>query len=358
MKKCKLYNLGLTCLLALGMFVVSAASVSAYPTQAEVDRAEELYELGYSYQQVLDQLEEEFRGDDGLFDTGGIDGRLVDGSIAPNGILAATHTHDYKETSRTEATCTEKGKITYTCWECKKTKTESIPKLDHSFEEVEGSMKPGTCLEEGSVTQKCTMCGLEKKLTLAKGDHAYTVGQEIAATCIEKGKTEHICSICGDVKIEETDYADHVYESGEGVEPTCTEDGKNVVVCSVCGDTKEEVIAATGHTWESEYTMDIAATCTTDGSQSHHCQACDKTDEAVVVPATGHSYVTVTDKEATFWTNGTLRHECENCGEISSYEVILATGGIYRYIIIGIGVVALIGVAIAVTVICKKKREK
>ena len=82
--------------------------------------------------------------------------------------------HAWQETDRTEATCTETGKIFYTCSKCKETMTETIEALGHDL----------TYTESGStITQKCKRdgCGHTATATLSANDATYT-GSAIEAT--------------------------------------------------------------------------------------------------------------------------------------------------------------------------------
>lgn len=81
--------------------------------------------------------------------------------------------HEWKETSRKEASCTLAGSITYTCEKCRTTKTETIPKLGHSWE-VKTSVQTtydeaGNVVTQGYTIYRCTVCGEEYKDTDGTG---------------------------------------------------------------------------------------------------------------------------------------------------------------------------------------------
>lgn len=88
---------------------------------------------------------------------------------------------------RTEATCAQAGEVVYTCTLCGETRTESVPKKEHT---------PGggpTCTEP----QICVFC--ETVLAPAKGHTVETVAAT-EATCTERGNTAGTrCSVCGEV---------------------------------------------------------------------------------------------------------------------------------------------------------------
>ena len=81
--------------------------------------------------------------------------------------------HEWKETSRKEASCTLAGSIAYACEKCRTTKTETIPKLGHSWE-VKTSVQTtydetGNVVTQGYTIYRCTVCGEEYKDTDGTG---------------------------------------------------------------------------------------------------------------------------------------------------------------------------------------------
>lgn len=87
-----------------------------------------------------------------------------------------TCTHEWKETKRTAATCTLPGSVESTCSKCKKTKTESLPKLGHTWE-VKQSIQTaydeeGNVLTQGFTIYRCSVCGEEYKDTDGTGPPA------------------------------------------------------------------------------------------------------------------------------------------------------------------------------------------
>ena len=101
-------------------------------------------------------------------------------------VEASGHAWD-EGTVKAEATCAQAGEVVYTCTLCGETRTESVPKKDHT---------PGggpTCTEP----QICVFC--ETVLAPAKGHTVETVAAT-EATCTERGNTAGTrCSVCGEV---------------------------------------------------------------------------------------------------------------------------------------------------------------
>lgn len=78
-----------------------------------------------------------------------------------------TCTHQWVETSRTDATCILAGSVEYTCSKCEKTKTEALAKLGHTWE-VKQSVQTsydenGEILTQGFTIYRCSVCGEEYK---------------------------------------------------------------------------------------------------------------------------------------------------------------------------------------------------
>ena len=103
--------------------------------------------------------------------------------------------HNFKETLRKAATCTQKGSVTETCSRCGETKTTELPALGHNFRET--SRKAATCTQKGSVMETCSRCGQTKTTELPALGHVYTA-QVVEPTTSRGGYTLHTCIRCGD----------------------------------------------------------------------------------------------------------------------------------------------------------------
>lgn len=147
----------------------------------------------------------------------------------------------------TPATETETGVMTYTCTRCEETKTESIPKLEHTHSYTAEVTEP-TCTERGYTTYTCA-CGYSYKdnYTTALGHSfgAWTVSKK--ATCTEPGKESRTCSRCGTTETRIIPALGHNWDDGVvTTAPTATANGVKTYTCTVCKATKTEVIPATG----------------------------------------------------------------------------------------------------------------
>ncbi len=135
-----------------------------------------------------------------------------------------------------QATCAEKGRKTYTCLACQKTKEESVAKTD---------------------------------------DHTYgdwTVTKE--ATCTQKGKKESVCTVCGKAKTETLKALEHKYGKAVTVkEATCTQKGEKKSSCTVCGKAKKETVKALGHDYGKSVVVE-EATIYSAGVTEKTCSRC------------------------------------------------------------------------------------
>lgn len=81
--------------------------------------------------------------------------------------------HGWEETGRTEPTCILAGSVEYVCSKCEKTKTETLPKLGHTWE-VKQSVQTsydetGNIQTQGFTIYRCSVCGEEYKDTDGTG---------------------------------------------------------------------------------------------------------------------------------------------------------------------------------------------
>jgi hypothetical protein len=122
--------------------------------------------------------------------------------------------------------------------------------------------KEATCTEKGLLTYTCSVCGLTYTVeTLPTGEHDYVASVK-EATCAEEGEITYTCSMCGDTYSETIPTLDHTPSAAAS---SCTEN----VVCTVCGELLQ---VATGHAYTYQYDAEIAE----DGSYvTYGTWACD-----------------------------------------------------------------------------------
>ncbi len=132
--------------------------------------------------------------------------------------------HSWKETSRINASCTEKGSVSYECTGCAAVKTETLEPLNHDIEEYP-AQNP-TCTEVGwEAYESCKRCSYSTKVEMEAIGHNY----ELINTDALKHYLE--CSHCRDKK----EATAHEYSSWIITTPaTLYENGVETKCCS-CG---------------------------------------------------------------------------------------------------------------------------
>lgn len=188
--------------------------------------------------------------------------------------------HDWDEGKvTTEPTCTKEGIKTYTCKNCKTTRTETIKALGHDYSSDWTIDKPATCTEDGSKSHHCTRCDDKKDVTtISKTNHNWDSG------VITK-------------------------------KATCTQSGVKTYTCKNCKTTKTEVAKAVGHDYSNEWTIDKPATCTEEGSKSNHCTRCDEKKDVARIEKLNHSWKLTSTIESTKDKEGKNIYTCSLCNE-------------------------------------------
>lgn len=196
------------------------------------------------------------------------------------------------------------------------------PKLAHTHVEVADAAVEATCTATGlTAGSHCATCGevLVAQEVVAATSHVEVVDAAVEATCTATGLTEgKHCATCGEVLVaqEVVEAEEHDWYVVQEY-AYCEIDGVRYYKCTAkCGANKEEVIPATGHSY---VTVDaVAVTCTEDGHTAYTmCETCGKYWDYEVLPATGHVEVIDAAVEATCQTTGlTEGKHCATCGEV------------------------------------------
>lgn len=290
------------------------------------------------------------------------------------GSIKISHEHSYSGTVTSEATCTKKGSIKYTC-DCGDSYTEEIPLKSHN--EVTDYGKAATCTETGLTDGlHCSVC---KKVLVAqseipKTNHEYNASYKVIkdATCTEKGTIRYYC-ICGKTKDEELPLAEHEAVVDKAVAATCTKEGKTQGShCDICNKViiPRETVPKTDHIAVTDKA--VAPTCVRSGkTEGSHCSVCKKVlKEQETIAATGkHKLKHIAEKKATESSSAVQEHwKCSVCGQLfadekgtTPYKQLLVKDETPLMLIIGISVGALLLIGGAVTVIIlilKKKSGK
>ena len=235
--------------------------------------------------------------------------------------------HDYSKewTIDKKATCTQEGSKSHHCIRCdSKTDVTVIPKTSHNFDNGVITISP-TCTKDGVKTYTCKDCKTTKTEVIKALGHDYSDSWtiDIKATCTESGSKSHHCTRC-DSKIDVTVIPTTSHNFDNGVittSPTCTKDGVKTYTCKDCKTTKTEVIKALGHDYSSSWTIDKKASCTESGSKSHHCTRCDSKKDVIVIPKLSHDWILTSTVNPTKDHEGKKVYTCSLCKETKE-EVI------------------------------------
>ena len=242
--------------------------------------------------------------------------------------------HNYVQTAKTDATCTEAGSVTYVCQrtDCEeKTKVVEIPALDHDWF-VAAGQEP-TCTTDGYEESACSReCGVEPKVETIPATGKHTEA-ETATPAGDDANHNYLCTVCD--KILRTESCTYVEDEAQKVEPQIGVAGKKVFVCSVCGDEKEEEIPAleAPKCEHTEYTIINAtdAKCGEAGySGDKKCDACGEVFEmGGPTAALEHDQDTVIKgKDATCTEAGlTDGAKCSKCGLIQVEQKEIPAAG-------------------------------
>lgn len=232
--------------------------------------------------------------------------------------------HTWKLTSTT-ATCYDGGVETYTCENCKETKTETVSAYGHDF--VLTSRTEPTCKTNGEEVKKCSRCQFESKQTLLIVDHDYQVKSTTPSTCTVKGSQLLECSMCHETKTESLELKDHTFELVNTIPSTCITHGSNQYKCKDCTATKAEELPFAGHKYE---TQTVEATCFTHGGTIEKCSVCHNEKAVAETPLLAHEfgtdgycakcgiYETLFDIDK---LNVTITHDTTSLGTIRGYLV-------------------------------------
>ena len=198
----------------------------------------------------------------------------------------------------TEATCTEAGVKTYTCSDCKATKTEPVEATGHKY---------------GDITY-----------TWSKDNTSYTA--------------KKVCSVCKDEVTETVDTTSSVTTPA-----TCTTKGTKTYTATFSAangfvtQTKNVDIAATGHDWSNK--DGICAVCHTKCDRVHKpgttCEVCGKytrrpsssnAGSIISVPSTPNGTMTVNPSTASKGETVTITTKPSEGYELGSIEVLDKNG--------------------------------
>ena len=124
--------------------------------------------------------------------------------------------------------------MTYTCTACEDRYTASTAALGHQYRVT--SRKEATCTQAGEVVYTCTRCG-DGYTIRTNASHNYVLVDTVFATCTEAGYQLYRCSVCEEeFKNIIPAGGGHNYVGTVTLAPTTEREGEMTYTCSVCGD--------------------------------------------------------------------------------------------------------------------------
>ena len=170
---------------------------------------------------------------------------------------------------------------------------------------IETVLTAATCTTDGLGHYKCRYCSSNyEDVILATGHNYKSIVTN--STCTEQGYTTHTCLNCND-SYNDTYVAATGHTSVNGATQAVH------TKCSTCGVTLNST-----HSYTSSITT--AVTCTTAGVRTYTCDCGYKYTESI--PATGHSYGTVTYT----WSGTsscTAKRTCSTCSNVESQNATI-----------------------------------
>lgn len=260
---------------------------------------------------------------------------LMVAGMLPTAALAATnqtttpgtvyqiHEHEWSVRSRTEPTCGKDGNVTYYCFGCDQSKTETLPATgNHSWGEWTVT-QAATCAAAGSQTRSCSVCGKTETQSIpATGNHSWDGGSvTTAATCTAAGVRTYTCTVCGATRTEAIPAMGHSFgEWSVTKAATCTAEGVETRTCSQCGATETRAIPKIAHSF-GKWRTTREATCAKEGEEERKCSACGL-KETRKINKLPHTYGEWTvELEPTCTEKGRRTRACAECGYVDAQAI-------------------------------------
>lgn len=142
-----------------------------------------------------------------------------------------------------EASCEQKGQQTYTCTNCKQSKTEVIEALGHDFDKEWIVDKEATCIEAGSKSRHCSRCDVKTDVTIInQNSHKWKESLVLEeASCAYEGLLEYQCQYCAEAKTQKIPKVNHEYEKVVEQASYGT-NGCSFYECTSCGERKNKTV--------------------------------------------------------------------------------------------------------------------
>ena len=235
-----------------------------------------------------------FKGWDTSFDS--VSGNTVVNAVYDTATLGNRHT--YKSSGA--PSCEENVDVVFTCTVCKYSYTKTF---EAGHEYVLTDSKEADCTNDGYKTYVCNRDSSHTYTDVikAKGHSPSDDAVFTPATCTTPGYYESgTCTVCSESLTGVIAPLGHDYVVTDSEDPTCTEDGYKVYVCNHdASHTYTETVPATGHSYKSVTTP---ASCGKEGSVVYTCTVC------------GHSYTVKLDALEHHYSKMVIAPTCTSKG--------------------------------------------
>ena len=254
---------------------------------------------------------------------------------------------------------------TKTCSGCSATKTQTLSKADHIYDDFIRTIAP-TCKAQGYDYYECRWCTdyTYKNYTAKDSTNHDSWGSWVTTTTPTCKKAEvqtATCSGCSATKTQTLSTVDHIYNDYiSTTAPTCTEQGYDKYECQWCYDyvyKNYTAIDSTNHNWGNwvttttptckraevqtrtctrssshtetqtlstvdhvynDYISTTEPTCTAQGYDKYECNWCYDYVYKNYTGPTGHSSSATYGNAKYCTTSGFIKYVCDNCGATTS----------------------------------------
>lgn len=236
----------------------------------------------------------------------------------------------------TLSTCSEKGKVEFTCTRCSKaTKTVDIDENPDAHS-LTTTTTPATCTKDGSAVTSCTLCGSKLVETaLAMTGHNWGDWEVTkAATNTADGEMTRYCQNngCTEKETVAIPMGGHKFDTvPSAITPaSCTQEGSATYNCTAhnsCGVTITVTLAKTQHTLKTDSKN---ASCTETGYVKTYCSACDEVYTNMTLGKLAHEFEATVTVDPTCIQSGYTTYKCKNCDESYNEIGVNANGHDYK----------------------------
>ena len=235
-------------------------------------------DVSYLYMTFFHQRQVEAMGIDANTNAAPDKGFIYDGTAYPGTPFdhAAAHCWDYGKVVK-DPKCGVAGEKRYTCEVCGQTRSETIPALEHQWDEDYQIDRYPTCTQEGSKSTFCYICGETRSESIPALGHKWGEATYKITRDYSKVTASRMCENDNSHVEKETVNTTEIVTK----EPTCTEAGEKIyraVFENPAFTPKKKTVAlpALGHSW-NDGVITLYPTADAEGKLTYTCGNCGET---------------------------------------------------------------------------------